>query len=130
MKRRPGIICRPRGITLPASMRRPSKALSMLSVTIRWRPNTSGMMQNITLFMDNTFPNDQKDGTGEKSGPLELTRLIYIISVIMILSWIVGFFVYHAGWMIHFLLVLGIVAIILRATEKPLIRKNKKTGAV
>jgi hypothetical protein len=36
----------------------------------------------------------------------------------MIIFWIMGFFVYHAGWMIHLMPILAISAIILKATEK------------
>ncbi|MEO5978494.1 MAG: lmo0937 family membrane protein [Chryseolinea sp.] len=41
-------------------------------------------------------------------------NLLYIIAVILIIAWALGFFVYSAGSIIHILLVIAIVAIILR----------------
>jgi hypothetical protein len=40
--------------------------------------------------------------------------LLYIIAVILIIGWILGFFVYSAGGLIHILLVLAIIAILLQ----------------
>lgn len=40
--------------------------------------------------------------------------LLYIIAVILIIGWLLGFFVYSAGGMIHILLVIAIVAILLQ----------------
>lgn len=40
--------------------------------------------------------------------------LLYIVAVILIIAWAVGFFAYSAGSLIHILLVIAIVAIILR----------------
>lgn len=40
--------------------------------------------------------------------------LLYIIAVILIIGWVLGFFVYSAGGMIHILLVIAIVAILLQ----------------
>jgi hypothetical protein len=40
--------------------------------------------------------------------------LLYIIAVILIIGWLLGFFVYSAGGMIHILLVIAIIAIILQ----------------
>jgi hypothetical protein len=40
--------------------------------------------------------------------------LLYIIAVILIIAWAVGFFAYSAGSLIHILLVIAIIAIILR----------------
>jgi hypothetical protein len=41
-------------------------------------------------------------------------NLLYIIAVILIIAWAVGFFAYSAGSLIHILLVIAIIAIILR----------------
>jgi hypothetical protein len=41
-------------------------------------------------------------------------NLLYVIAVILIIGWVLGFFVYSAGNLIHILLVLAIVAILLR----------------
>jgi len=40
--------------------------------------------------------------------------LLYIIAVVLILLWGIGFFGYGLGWLIHILLVIAIVAILLR----------------
>jgi hypothetical protein len=39
-------------------------------------------------------------------------NLLYVIAVILIIGWLLGFFVYSAGSMIHILLVIAIVAIL------------------
>ncbi len=43
-----------------------------------------------------------------------MNNLLYIVAVILIISWAVGFFAYSAGNLIHILLVIAVVAIILR----------------
>lgn len=43
-----------------------------------------------------------------------MTDLLYIIAVILIIGWILGFFVYSAGGLIHILLVIAVIAILLR----------------
>ncbi len=40
--------------------------------------------------------------------------MLYIIAVILIIGWLLGFFVFSAGGLIHILLVVAIIAIILR----------------
>ncbi len=40
--------------------------------------------------------------------------MLYLIAVILIIGWILGFFVFSAGGLIHVLLVIAIIAIILR----------------
>ncbi len=39
--------------------------------------------------------------------------ILYIIAVILIIGWILGFFVYTIGSLIHILLVIAIIAILL-----------------
>jgi len=41
-------------------------------------------------------------------------NLLYLIAVILIIIWAVGFFAYSAGGIIHVLLVIALIAIILR----------------
>jgi hypothetical protein len=41
-------------------------------------------------------------------------NLLYVIAVILIIGWAIGFFGYHAGGIIHVLLVIAIVAILLK----------------
>lgn len=40
--------------------------------------------------------------------------LLYIIAVILIIGWLIGFFAMHAGGIIHILLVIAVIAIILQ----------------
>lgn len=44
-------------------------------------------------------------------------NLLYIIAVILIIGWVVGFIGYSAGGLIHILLVIAIIAIILRLIQ-------------
>jgi hypothetical protein len=44
-------------------------------------------------------------------------NLLYLIAVILIISWAIGFVGYHAGGLIHILLVIAIIAIILRVIQ-------------
>lgn len=44
-------------------------------------------------------------------------NLLYIIAVVLILFWLVGFFAYSAGAIIHILLVIAIIAILLRVIQ-------------
>lgn len=45
---------------------------------------------------------------------ISMTNLLYIIAVILIIAWAIGFFAYSAGGLIHILLVIAVVAILLR----------------
>ncbi len=40
--------------------------------------------------------------------------LLYLIAIVLIIFWAIGFFAYSAGAVIHILLVIAIVAILLR----------------
>jgi hypothetical protein len=40
--------------------------------------------------------------------------LLYLIAVILVILWAVGFFAYSAGGLIHVLLVIAVVAVLLR----------------
>jgi hypothetical protein len=40
--------------------------------------------------------------------------LLYIIAVILVIAWAVGFFAYSAGGIIHILLVIALIAVIFR----------------
>jgi hypothetical protein len=42
-----------------------------------------------------------------------MRSILYIIAVILIIGWILGFFVYTAGGLIHILLVLAVIAILI-----------------
>ena len=41
-------------------------------------------------------------------------NLLYIIAVILIIGWAVGFVGFHAGGIIHILLVIAIIAVLIR----------------
>ncbi|MEI2747494.1 MAG: lmo0937 family membrane protein [Ferruginibacter sp.] len=41
-------------------------------------------------------------------------NLLYIIAVILIIGWAIGFIGYQAGGLIHLLLVIAIIAVLLR----------------
>jgi hypothetical protein len=41
-------------------------------------------------------------------------NLLYIIAVILVIAWLIGFVGYHAGGLIHILLVIAIIAVLLR----------------
>ncbi len=41
-------------------------------------------------------------------------NLLYLIAVILIIGWAVGFFAFHTGGIIHVLLVIALIAILLR----------------
>ena len=40
--------------------------------------------------------------------------LLYVIAVILVIAWALGFFVYSAGSIIHILLVIAVIAILFR----------------
>ncbi|HWB64244.1 MAG TPA: lmo0937 family membrane protein [Chitinophagales bacterium] len=40
--------------------------------------------------------------------------LLYVLAVLLIIAWAIGFLVYSAGSVIHILLVLAVIAILLR----------------
>ncbi len=46
-----------------------------------------------------------------------MSNLLYLIAVILIISWAIGFFAYSAGSIIHILLVIAIIAIIVRVIQ-------------
>jgi hypothetical protein len=43
-----------------------------------------------------------------------MSSLLYLVAVILIIGWFLGFFVFHATGLIHILLVIAIIAILLR----------------
>jgi hypothetical protein len=49
-------------------------------------------------------------------------NLLYIIAVVLLICWAIGFFAYSAGGIIHLLLVIAIISILLRVIQgrKPL----------
>ena len=45
-------------------------------------------------------------------------NLLYIVAVILVIAWAIGFLGYHAGGIIHILLVLAIVAFLLKVIRR------------
>lgn len=43
-----------------------------------------------------------------------MRNLLYLVAVILIIGWALGFFVYSTGGIIHILLVIAVIAILLR----------------
>ena len=43
--------------------------------------------------------------------------LLYIIAIILVIAWAVGFFAFSAGYLIHILLVIAVIAIIIRVIQ-------------
>jgi hypothetical protein len=44
-------------------------------------------------------------------------NLLYIIAVILLIAWAIGFFAYSAGGIIHILLIIALIAVILRVIQ-------------
>jgi len=44
-------------------------------------------------------------------------NLLYVIAVILIIAWAIGFVGFHVGGIIHILLVIAIIAVILRVIQ-------------
>jgi len=43
--------------------------------------------------------------------------MLYIIAVILIIGWLLGFFVFSAGSIIHVLLVIAIIVVLIRVIQ-------------
>lgn len=41
-------------------------------------------------------------------------NLLYVVAVILVIAWLLGFFVYSTGGLIHLLLVFALIAVVLR----------------
>lgn len=44
-------------------------------------------------------------------------NLLYLIAVILIIFWAIGFFAYSAGAVVHILLVIAVIAVLLRIIQ-------------
>jgi hypothetical protein len=44
-------------------------------------------------------------------------NLLYIIAVILIIAWVIGFFAFSVGGLIHILLVIAVIAILIRIIQ-------------
>ena len=45
-------------------------------------------------------------------------NLLYLIAVVMVIAWAIGFLGYHAGGLIHMLLVIAVIAILLKVIRR------------
>ena len=43
--------------------------------------------------------------------------MLYLVAIILIIGWLLGFFVFSAGGLIHILLVIAVIAILLRIIQ-------------
>lgn len=41
-------------------------------------------------------------------------NILYLIAVILVIAWAIGFLGYHAGGLVHILLVIAVIAVLLR----------------
>jgi low affinity Fe/Cu permease len=46
-----------------------------------------------------------------------MDNLLYVIAVVLILCWAIGFFAYSLGGIIHILLVIAVIAILMRVIQ-------------
>jgi Family of unknown function (DUF5670) len=46
-----------------------------------------------------------------------MRNLLYIIAIIFIIAWAIGFLGFHAGGIIHILLIIAVIAVILRIIQ-------------
>ena len=45
-------------------------------------------------------------------------NLLYLVAVILVIGWAIGFLGYHAGSLIHILLVIAIITVLLRVIRR------------
>jgi len=45
-------------------------------------------------------------------------NLLYLIAVVLVIIWAIGFLGYHSGGIIHILLVIALIAILLRVIRR------------
>ena len=46
-----------------------------------------------------------------------MSNLLYIVAVVLIIGWLIGFFAFNAGGIIHVLLVIAAIVIILKVIQ-------------
>jgi hypothetical protein len=46
-----------------------------------------------------------------------MSNLLYVVAVILLIAWAIGYFAYSTGGIIHILLVIAIIAVILRVIQ-------------
>jgi hypothetical protein len=45
-------------------------------------------------------------------------NILYVVAVVLIIAWAIGFLGYHAGGIIHILLVIALIAILLKVIRR------------
>jgi tryptophan-rich sensory protein len=45
-------------------------------------------------------------------------NLLYVVAVILVIAWAIGFLGFHAGGIIHILLVIAVIAILLKIIKR------------
>ena len=45
-------------------------------------------------------------------------NLLYLIAVILVIAWAIGYFGYHTGGIIHVLLVIAVIAVLLKVIRR------------
>ena len=64
------------------------------------------------MYKRNWLNNEEHGSINYKTKTME--KLLYIIAVIFILGWIIGYVGYNLGGLIHILLVIAVIAVLLR----------------
>lgn len=76
---------------------------------------TSIMMNLILLAKPiGSFAIRQSSTFGLPEKYYQMTNILYIIAVVLIIGWAIGYFAYNAGSLIHILLVIAVIAILLQ----------------
>jgi len=44
-------------------------------------------------------------------------NLLYVLAVILIIAWAIGFFAFSAGGIIHILLIIAVIAVLIRVIQ-------------
>lgn len=47
-----------------------------------------------------------------------MRSILYLVAIILVIGWLLGFFVYSAGQIIHLLLIIAILALILGVIKR------------
>ncbi len=54
-----------------------------------------------------------------------MQNLLYTVALVLIILWALGFFMYSAGYLIHILLVIAVIAVLLRLIKGKSLWKQK-----
>jgi hypothetical protein len=46
-----------------------------------------------------------------------MRNLLYVVAVILVIAWLIGLVGFHAGGLIHVLLVIAVIAVLLRVIQ-------------